>query len=70
MSPLDESPSLVHFVCVAPLTAHVGVSEGRSQFRLIDDRWAFCPHNIGAHGHAWEAIDGVTLIELRQRYIG
>jgi hypothetical protein len=52
----------VGFICTA--TAHPARSSvSGTGLTVHDGKWAFCPGN-GLTGHAWSAVDGVSLDEL------
>jgi hypothetical protein len=67
MAVRDQQQSLIYFFCVAPRTAHDAVTDGHPCLRLLDDQWAFCPHDAHARGHVWERTGGITPAELLER---
>lgn len=61
--------TLVHFRCTNP--AHGRPAEMRSDtLTLAEGLWAYCPFNIRAGDHVWEATGGVTMQELRSEGSG
>lgn len=57
--------TLVHFRCTNP--AHARPAEQRSDtLTLVEGLWAYCPFDIRAGGHDWEATGGVAMQELRK----
>lgn len=57
--------TLVHFRCTN--AAHARPGEERSDtLTLHEGLWAYCPYNVRAGEHRWEATGGRPFEQLRQ----
>ncbi|HYK98799.1 MAG TPA: hypothetical protein VEU77_10460 [Candidatus Acidoferrales bacterium] len=62
---MPEEGSLIQFCCVA--ADHQDAKGSSSDTLTIHEgKWAFCPYDIRANGHEWEATGGVSVAEVRR----
>lgn len=63
---MAQESGLIHFRCTA--LSHQRGAEGRAADTLTvhEGRWSYCPLDIRADGHAWEATGGVRIEMLRR----
>ena len=59
------SSGLIAFECRA--TEHALAEANADQLTVYDGKWAYCPRNVRAAGHVWQAIASASIDELRQR---
>lgn len=61
---MSEERALIAFRCVAD--GHQEPGSKSDTLTIHEGKWAFCPHDIRAKGHSWEATGGVTLTDVRR----
>src|SRR2546428_9447761 len=59
------SSALIAFECRA--TDHASGDGNADQLTVYDGKWAYCPRDVRASGHVWQAIASASIDELRQR---
>src|SRR5437899_11276505 len=59
------SSALIAFECRA--TDHALADGNADQLTVYDGKWAYCPRDVRASGHVWQAIASASIDELRQR---
>jgi hypothetical protein len=61
---VPEQGAVIHFRCVA--AKHQDAKAGTSDTLTIHEgKWAYCPYDIRADGHQWEATGGISVNEVR-----
>lgn len=60
---MPEERALIQFRCVADDHQEPGAKS--DTLTVHEGKWAFCPHDIRAKGHRWEATGGATLTDVR-----
>ena len=67
MGARDMNTDLVRFICRSGVHLEASRTQTeavRSPVTIHDGAWAYCPDGAGVE-HEWEAIDPVTLADLR-----
>ncbi len=61
---MPEERALIQFRCIAD--DHQEPGSKSDTLTVHEGKWAFCPRDIRAKGHRWEATGGVTLTDVRR----